>query len=156
MRNSLYVSFILALAVMTIASACSASSANLASVKTGKDKDVTQLSSDFKAGDTIYANASVANNPGKVTVKIYITVDEAPGMTKGTTVPNSEVSMLVDGDGTVRYSFATVATTKGGKFNVVADMMDENGQKKDTKSEPITVGAGEAPGSGLSNDKPGD
>lgn len=138
--------------------ACSMSTANISAVKTGKDKDVTQAASTFKAGDTIYANAAVANNPGKVNVKMYITVDDAPGMTKGSTVPNSEVTMPVDGDATVRYNFPTSATTKGGKFTVVADMMDEDGQKKDSKSASITVEAGAAPAAPAApaDDKSGD
>lgn len=144
MTKSLYGIFVLALAVMTGAWACSVSTANLTDVKTGKDKDVTQTASTFKAGETIYANAAVANNPGKVTVKMYITVDDAPGMTKGTTIPNSEVTMPVDGDGTVRYNFPTSAATQGGKFTIVAEMADENGQKKDTKSTSVTVEPGAA------------
>jgi hypothetical protein len=142
---------------MTGAWACNMSTANLAEVKTGKDKDVTQPASSFKAGETIYATAAVANNPGKVTVKVYITVDDAPGMTKGSTVPNSEATMPVDGDGTVRYNFPTSAATKGGKFTVVADMMNENGEKKDSKSASFTVEAGAAPAApAASDEKSGD
>jgi len=146
-----------AVIIMTAAWACSTSTANLTGVNTGKDKDVTQATSTFKAGDTIYANAAVANNPGKVTVKMYITVDDAPGMTKGSTISNSEVTMPVDGDGTVKYNYPTIATTKGGKFNIVAEMMNENGEKKDSKSASITVepgsGSSSAPADSKSDDK---
>lgn len=130
---------------MTGAWACNVTTVNIKELKTGKDKDVTQPASTFKGGDTIYANACLANNPGKVTVKMYITVDDAPGMTKGSTIPNSEVSMDVDHDGTVRYNFPTSAATKGGKFTVVADMLDESGSKNDTKSVSVTVEPGTAP-----------
>jgi uncharacterized iron-regulated membrane protein len=130
---------LLALIVLTSAWACSVSTAKLSDIKTGKDKEVTQPASTFKAGDTIYANAAVTHNPAKVTVRMYITVDDAPGMTQGSTIPNSEVSMDVDHDGTVRYNFPTSVTTKGGKFMIVAAMIDENGQKKDTKSASVTV-----------------
>ena len=153
MRKSLYGISVLLLVVITGAWACSMSTASLNGVKTGKDKDVTQAASSFKAGDTIYANAAVANNPSKVTIKMYITVDDAPGMTKGTTIPNSEVSKQVDGDGTVRYNFPTSAVTKGGKFNIVADMIDESGGKTDSKSASITVEAGTAPADDKDNDK---
>jgi len=125
--------------VLTGAWACSISTAKLSEIKTGKDKEITQPTSTFKAGDTIYANAAVTNNPAKVTVRMYISVDDAPGMTKGSTIPNSEVSMDIDHDGTVRYTFPTSVTTKGGKFMIVANMIDENGQKKDTKSTSVTV-----------------
>ncbi|MBV9241631.1 MAG: hypothetical protein JO314_06445, partial [Acidobacteria bacterium] len=138
MKNSYFALLLPLLILITAAWACNASSANLASVKTGKDKDVTQPTSTFKAGDTIYANAAVANNAGKVTVKIYITVDDAPGMTKGDTIPNSEASRDVDGDGTVKYDFPTLATTKGGKFNIVVDML-QGSEKKDSKSASFSV-----------------
>lgn len=159
MKKSVYGIFVLVAAVMTGAWACNMSTANLSGVKTGKDKDVTQAASTFKAGETIYATAAVANNPGKVTVKVYITVDDAPGMTKGSTVPNSEATMPVDGDGTVRYNFPTAAATKGGKFTVVADMMNENGEKKDSKSASFTVEPGATPASpppAATDDKSGD
>ena len=139
MSKSLYGIFILALAVLSGAWACSPSTANLSDVRTGKDKDVAEATTTFKAGDTVYANASVANNPGKVKVNMYLTVDDAPGMTKGAMIPNSDVSMEVDGDGTVRYNFPTSATTKGGRFTIVADMLNENGEKKDSKSTSFTV-----------------
>jgi len=154
LRNSLYGIFILALVVMTGAWACSVSTANLSDVKTGKDKDITQAATTFRAGDTVYANASVANNPGKVKVNMYMTVDDAPGMTKGSKIPNSDVSMEVDGDGTVRYNFPTSATTKGGKFTITAEMLNENGEKKDSKSTSFTVEAGAAPAA--SDDKSAD
>jgi len=139
------------LIVMTAAWACNMSTANLSELKVGKDKDVTQAASTFKAGDTIYANAVVSNNPGKVTVKMHIVVDDAPGMTKGTMVPNSDVSMEVDGDGTVRYNFETSPATKGGKFTVVADMLNEEGEKKDGKTASFTVEPGS--GNGADADK---
>jgi uncharacterized iron-regulated membrane protein len=155
MRTSLYGIFVLVLVVMTGAWACSVSTAKLSDVKTGKDKDTTQTASTFKAGDTIYATAGVANNPGKVTVKMYINVDDAPGMAKGSTVPNSQVSLDLDGDGTARYNYPTIATTKGGKFMIVADMLDENGQQKDTKTASFTVepGSSAAPSDDKSSDK---
>lgn len=158
MRKSLYGIFVLALVVMTGAWACNMSTANLSAVKTGKDKDITQAASTFKAGDTVYATAAVANNPGKVTVKVYITVDDAPGMSKGSTIPNSEATMPVDGDGTVRYNFPTSAAAKGGKFTVVADMMNESGEKKDSKSTSFTVEPGAAPAAppAVTDEKSGD
>ncbi len=150
MKKGIYGLLFPVVIIMTAAWACSTSTANISSVKTGKDKDVTQSASTFKAGDTIYANASVANNPGKVTVKMYITVDDAPGMTKGSTISNSEVTMPVDGDGTVRYNYPTLGTTQGGKFTIVADMMDDSGQRKDSKSASVTVEPGAGSGSSSS------
>jgi len=134
---------IVAVVLFTAAFACNMSTANLSSLKTSTQKDGDETTS-FKAGDTIYANATVSNNGGKVTVKIYLTVDDAPGMKKGDVIPNSDVSLDLENDGVAKYHYPTFATTKGGKFNVVADMYNDAGEKKDTKSVAITV----APGAG--------
>lgn len=51
-----------------LAAACNVTTANLASLKTGKEKGANQESTTFKAGETLYASAAVANNPGGVKV----------------------------------------------------------------------------------------
>lgn len=138
--------------LFTAAFACNMSTANLSSLKTLKDKDGAETST-YKAGDTIYANATVSNNGGKVSVKMYLTVDDAPGMKKGDVIPNSEVKLDLDGDGTAKYNFPTYATSKGGKFNIVAEMMNDAGEKKDTKTAGFTVTPGEAAVAPASEDK---
>lgn len=142
MKNLLGLGLV-AIVIFTAAFACNVSTANLSSLTTMKEKDGAETTS-YKAGDTIYANATVSNNGGKVTVKMYITVEDAQGMTKGEKVPNSEVSLDIEKDGVAKYNYPTYATTKGGKFNIVADMYNDSGEKKDSKSVAITVAPGEA------------
>lgn len=142
---------IVAVVLFTAAFACNYSTANLSSLKTMKEKDGAETAS-YKAGDTIYANATVSNNGGKVSVKMYMTVEDAPGMKKGDVIPNSEVKLDIDGDGVAKYNYPTYATTKGGKFNVVAEMYNDAGEKKDSKTAAITVAPGETPAS-TSEDK---
>ncbi len=137
---------IVAIVLFTAAFACNMSTANISSLKTSSQKDGPDTTS-YKAGDTIYANAAVSNNGGKVVVKMFITVDDAPGMKKGDVIPNSETSLNLDGDGVAKYNYPTFATTKGGKFNVVAEMYNDAGEKKDSKTVAITV----APGTGTSS-----
>ena len=132
---------IVAIVLFTAAFACNMSTANLSSLKTSKEKDGAETTA-YKAGDTIYANAAVSNNGGKVSVKLYLTVEDAPGMKKGDVIPNSEAKLDLDGDGVAKYNFPTFATSKGGKFNVVAEMYNEGGEKKDSKTVAITVEPG--------------
>jgi hypothetical protein len=139
---------IVAVVLFTAAFACNMSTANLSSLKTSAQKDGPETTS-YKAGDTIYADATVSNNGGKVSVKMFISVDDAPGMKKGDVIPNSETSLDLDGDGIAKYHYPTFATTKGGKFNVVAEMYNDAGEKKDSKTVAITV----APGGAASDDK---
>jgi len=145
---------IVAVVLFTAAFACNMSTANLSSMKTSAQKDGPETTS-FKAGDTIYADTTISNNGGKVTVKTFITVDDAPGMKKGDVIPNSETSLNVDGDAISKYSYPTFATTKGGKFNVVAEMYNDAGEKKDSKTVAITVAPGAAP-STTTDDKKAD
>lgn len=137
---------LVAIILFTAAFACNVSTANLASLKTSKEKDGAETTT-FKAGDTIYGNAAVANNGGKVSVKLYLTVEDAPGMKKGETIPNSEAKVDLDGDGVAKYNYPTFASTKGGKFNLVAEMYNDSGEKKDSKTVAITVEPGSAPAS---------
>ena len=57
----------------------SVSTANMSSLKLGKDKTVTQEASSFSPGDTIYAVATISNAPGKVKVKGRLSFEDVPG-----------------------------------------------------------------------------
>jgi hypothetical protein len=67
-------------------------------------------------------------------------------MKKGEVVPNSEAKVDLNGDGVAKYNYPTVATTKGGKFNLSAEMYNEEGEKKDSKTVTITVEPGTTAG----------
>ena len=135
-------------AVFAFAAACSFSTANMSSFKTSKDKDGKTETTTFKAGETIYANAVIANSPGKTTTKIYINDD------KGKLLPGSDVKVELASSGTAAYNLPLPASFAGGKLTVVADMLDDKGEKKDSKSVSITVEAGSpAPAAPASEDK---
>ena len=134
---------IVAIVLFTAAFACNMSTANLSSLKTSKEKDGPETTT-YKAGDTIYANAAVSNNGGKVSVKLYMTAEEAQGLKKGDVIPNSEVKLDLDGDGVAKYSFPTSPTAKSAKLNMIAEMYNDAGEKKDSKTVTITVEQGGA------------
>lgn len=126
-------------ALFALALACNMSTANLSSLKTSKDKEGKQESTAFKAGDTIYGNAVVANSMSKVTVKYKLVADDVPGMKKGDTVKGSEVSIDLPSSGTANYSLPIPSGAPSGKFTLVADMHDEAGERKDGKTVNITI-----------------
>lgn len=128
-------------ALTFIALACSASTANMSSLKVSKDEGGKQESTAFKPGETIHASATISNAPGKTTTKFRLKADEVPGMTKGDVIPGSEISVELQGSGTTTYQLTIPASVKGGKFILEADMMNEAGEKKDGKTSQITVGA---------------
>lgn len=134
----IFISIALILATM----ACNWSTANLSSLVTSKDKEGKQATTSFKAGETIYATALVSNNGGKVKVNMYVVVEDAKDLKKGETLKGSEVSLDIDGDASANYNLPLPEEFPGGKFKVVADMINDAGEKKDSKSVDISVEAG--------------
>lgn len=133
-------------AAMTVA--CSFSTANMSSFAASKDKEGKQAATTFKAGETLYANAVISNSPGKTTTKIYLQDD------KGKTMPGSEVSVDLSADGTAKYSLPLPMNFPGGKYKLIADMLDDKGEKKDSKSVDLTIEA--APAAASTADDSGD
>ncbi len=138
MKNGLGL-LIAATVIFTAAFACNMSTANMSSFKIASDKEGTKETTSFKGGDTIYGRAVIANNGGKVKVKMQINVDDVPGMTKGDMVKGSDVTVDMDGDGTATYTLPIPNGVKGGKYIVSADMINDAGEKKDSKSVNITI-----------------
>jgi YbbR domain-containing protein len=124
-------------AVFTIALflmlACNASTANMSSLKTSTDKEGKSETSKFKNGDTLYGAATISNNPGKVKVKLYL-VDS-----KGETLKGSEVTVDIPGDGVASYNVPVSEAFPAGTYKLNADMLNEAGEKKDSKSVSVTI-----------------
>ena len=154
MKNGLGL-LIVATVLFTAAFACNMGTANLGSFKIATDKEGTKETSSFKGGDTIYGRAAVANNGGKVKVKMQVNVDDVPGMTKGDMVKGSDVTVDIDGDGTATYSLPIPSGVKSGKYIVTADMINDAGEKKDSKSVNINI-AGDSSSSSTKPDTKSD
>ncbi|MFM9903984.1 MAG: hypothetical protein ACKVQJ_05365 [Pyrinomonadaceae bacterium] len=138
MKNGLGL-LIVATALFTAAFACNMSTANMSSFKTSTDKEGTKETTNFKGGETIYGRATIANNGGKVKIKLQVNVDDVPGMTKGDMVKGSDVTIDLDGDGVGVYTLPIPAGVKSGKYIVTADMLNDAGEKKDSKSVNINI-----------------
>jgi hypothetical protein len=132
--------FALASGLLAIAAlACSATTANISSLKIGKDKDVSQENSTFGANDTTYALATISNAPGKVKVKGRLVFEDVPGQQAGP-VPGLEKTLDLAGSGTATYSFTPPPEGwPKGKYKVEVILMTEEGEQKDQKSSSFTV-----------------
>ncbi len=131
---------ICAVALLTfVVLACNFSTANLSSLKVGKDKEIKTESAEFKTGETLYAKADVANNPDKVKVKLYMVAEDAKGINKGETLKGSEVTLDIPGDGYASYTLPISLGIPGGKYKLHADMMNDAGEKKDSKTADVTI-----------------
>ena len=124
---------------LLVAQGCSFSTANMSSLKTYKDKDGKTEASSFTTGDTLYANAEIANNGGKVKVKFTLVAEDVKGLTKGDVLKGSEVTVDIEGDGKGQYSVPVSAGFLAGTYKLNADMLNDKGEKKDGKSANVTV-----------------
>lgn len=126
-------------ALCTFAFACSFSTANLSSLKVGKDKDVSQETSTFAANDTIYAVATVSNAPGKVKVKGQLVIEDVPGQQTGP-VPGLEKTIDLEGSGTATFTFTPPADGwPKGKYKIETTMINDQGEQKGQKSASFSV-----------------
>ena len=111
----------------------SASTANISSLKIGKDKSVTTETSTFGPNDTVYAVATISNSISKVKVKGRLIPEDAPD--KG-----NETTIELPGSGTATFTFTPPAEGfPPGKYKIEVIMMNEDGEQKDTKSGTFTV-----------------
>ena len=116
-----------------LALGCNMSTANMSSLKTSTDEAGKSEAAKFKDGDTLYARAQIANNPGKVKVKFSLVTD------KGETFKGSEFTVDIDGDGVASYHVTVSEGLPSGNYKVNADMLNDAGEKKDSKSASVTI-----------------
>jgi len=137
-RNTL-VSFVASACLLAVLLACSVTTANISSVKIGKDRNVNQETTSFADSDPIYVVATISNAPGKVKVKGQMIVESAEGVSAGP-FPGLEKTLDLDGSGTATYSFTPPPSGwPKGKYKVDVTMMDDSGAQKDQKSVSFSV-----------------
>ena len=129
-------SFALAVGMfIAVVLACSASTANISSLKIASDEDGKNEKKSFKPGEKLYVVATVSNNPGKVQLKFRILNDDVKGETSGTPVPGLEKTLDVEGS---RPAFFWVTLPPGGDINgrykAEVSMLNEKGEQKDQKT----------------------
>ena|SRR5215471_3018590 len=127
--------------LLVAAAACSVSlsTANISSVKVGKDKAITQEANAFGAQDVVYAAATISNNPGKVKVKGTLVIEDVAGEKPGP-IPGAEASVDLPGSGTATFNFSPPANGwPAGKYKLEVVMLNEEGAQKDQKSASFTV-----------------
>ena len=122
-------------------SAChfSITSANISSLKLGKDKSVSQESNSFGTSDTVYAVATISNVPDAVKVKGRVIAEDVAGAQNGP-IPQYETSVDLPGSGTATFTFSKpTAGWPKGKYKVEVIMLNANGEQKDQKTASFTI-----------------
>jgi hypothetical protein len=129
------------LALTLTAAACSfnVSTASIGGLKMGKDRELSQETTTFEVTDTISSAVAISMNPGTVKVKGSLHVIEIEGQKPGL-IPATETTTNVGGEGSAKFHFSP--PTKGwpkGKYKFEAQMLNEDGEQKDSKSQDFTV-----------------
>lgn len=115
----------------------SATTANISSVKVGKDADVGTEASTFAPSDTVYAVAIISNASENLKVKGRVLADNVEGLQSGP-VPGAEKTIDLAGSGTVKFNFSAGEWPKG-TYKLEVTMMNEGGEQKDQKTVNFTV-----------------
>ena len=117
----------------------SVSTANISSLKLGKDKGVSQETNSFAPNDTVYAVTVVSNAPDKVKVKGFLAIEEVPGQQSGP-IQGLESTVELPGSGSATFTFSPpTAGWPKGKYKMETQMLNEKGEQKDQKTASFTV-----------------
>jgi hypothetical protein len=126
--------------LLAVASACSFTTANIRSLKLSKAKDGSSETTTFAPTDSIYALATVANVPSKVSVKFRLITEDVEGQPKNSPVTQFDTTIDMPSDGVGTYSLTPpTAGWPEGKYRIEAAMMIESGEQKDQESVSFTV-----------------
>ena len=143
--NGKFIFVISAAFVGIFALACSVSTAKLSDLAVSKDKDGKQAATTFKGGETLYARATISDSISKHTVKYKLAADDVAGIKKGENIKGSETPIVLESSGVAVLTMPLPSNIVSGKYTIVADMVDESGEAKGSKSVNITIEAPAAP-----------
>jgi len=127
------------LACVVLACKFNATTANISSLKLGKDRTVSEQSSEFAPQDTVYGVATVSNVPDKVQVKGRLLIEEVEGQKTGP-IPGLEDTVDLPGDGTATFTFTPPsAGWPKGKYKMEILLLTESGEQKDQEVAAFSV-----------------
>ncbi len=125
--------------VAAIACNFSATTANISSLKVGKDANVGKESDSFGPNDTIYAVAVISNASENLKVTGRLSAESVEGMDSGP-IPGAEKTLDMQGAGTAKFNFTGGANGwPKGKYKLEVLMKNEAGEEKDQESVTVTV-----------------
>lgn len=126
--------------VLSLVIACNWSTANIKSLKISKDEAGKEEKSNFGPGETAYAVAEIANNPGKQSVKFRLLYDDVKGKKSGDLVEGLEKTLEVDGSRPALFWITLPSSGfANGRYKIDVAMLNENGEQKDQESATFDV-----------------
>jgi hypothetical protein len=136
--------------ILAAALACNfnVSTANISSIKIGKDDKATTETATFGPNDKIFIIATLSNTSDKWKMKCRLYVDDVAGQKSGELVPGSEIEKELPSAGTMTFTYT--GALPNGKYKAEVSMINDKGEEKDKKSGTFTV-AGSSAGSSSSS-----
>lgn len=126
--------------LVAVVLACSATTANISSLKITNDEEGKNETKSFKPGDKIYAVAQISNNGGKVQAKFRVLYDDVAGEKSGTLVQGAEKTLDIDGSRPAVFWLTLPPAGFGnGRYKIEVNMLTETGEQKDQKSATFEV-----------------
>jgi hypothetical protein len=120
--------------------ACSATTANISSLKVSTDEEGKNEAKSFKPGNKVYAVAMISNNAGKVQAKFRLLFDDVEGETAGTMIPGAEKTLDIDGSRpAIFWVNLPESGFKNGRYKFEVSMLTENGEQKDQKTATFEI-----------------
>lgn len=132
---------VLALGVMlAVLLGCSATTANISSLKVSTDEQGKNEAKSFKPDDKVYAIAQISNNGGKVQAKFRILFDDVDGQEAGTLVQGAETTLDIEGDRPAIFWITLPASGfSNGRYKIEVNMLTESGEQKDQETATFEV-----------------
>ena len=118
----------------------SASTANISSVKVGKDEKATTDTATFGRKDKVYIVATLSNTSDKWKMKCRLLFDDVEGQKSGEMVPESEKTLDLESAGTATFWYTWGGEGwPTGKYKAEVTMINDKGEEKDKKTAEFTV-----------------
>jgi hypothetical protein len=128
--------------VFAAAVACnfSASTANISSLKIGKDEKASTETSTFSPKDTVFINATLSNTSDTWKMRCRLYFDDVDGQKNGEMVPDSEQTLTLEGARPAYFKYTWGgAGWPAGKYRAEVVIINDKGEEKDKKTGNFTV-----------------
>lgn len=127
------------------------STANISSLKVGKDEKATSDTATFGPKDKVYIVATLSNTSDKWKMRCRLYFDDVQGQKNGEMVPDSEKVIELPSAGTATFWYTWGgAGWPNGKYKVEVAMINEQGEEKDKKTTTFTTSGGSSSSSSSS------
>jgi hypothetical protein len=131
--------------MLAVALACNFnfSTANISSLKIGKDEKTTSDTATFSPRDKVYIVATLSNTSDKWKMRCRLYFDDVQGQKSGELIPDSEKVIELPGAGTATFWYTWGGQGwPNGKYKAEVVMINDKGEEKDKKDSTFTVTGG--------------